>query len=55
MWEAISAKGYFEGKKVPTNLFLGSDCQKIVRGVLEEVTKVLDEQVEVSKSTDIVE
>jgi NAD(P)-dependent dehydrogenase (short-subunit alcohol dehydrogenase family) len=55
MWEAISGKGYFEGKKIPTNLFLGSDCQKIVRDCLKEVIEVLDEQVEVSKSTDIVE
>jgi len=55
MWEVISQKGYFEGKKIPERLFLGSDAQSITRGVLKEILETLDDQVEVSKSTDLVE
>ncbi|KAF2172522.1 hypothetical protein M409DRAFT_35599 [Zasmidium cellare ATCC 36951] len=40
------------GKKVPVRLVLGSDAQAVIRGKCEETLRLLDEQKELSFSTD---
>lgn len=50
--DVLSGTGMAEGKEIPIRLVLGSDCQKVIRGKLEETAKLLDEWKDVSYSTD---
>lgn len=50
--DVFTKSGAWEGKDVPVRLVLGSDCQEAIRGKCEETIKILDEQREISNSTD---
>jgi NAD(P)-dependent dehydrogenase (short-subunit alcohol dehydrogenase family) len=50
--DVLSRTGIAEGKEIPVRLVLGSDCQTVIRGKLEETAKLLDEWKDVSYSTD---
>lgn len=50
--DVLTKSGSAEGKEIPVRLVLGSDCQKAIRGKLEETTQLLDEWKDISYSTD---
>ncbi|KAF2836816.1 NAD(P)-binding protein [Patellaria atrata CBS 101060] len=52
MVDMLSRAGVWEGKEIPVRLVLGSDCQAGIRNKLQQTLELLDEQKEISFSTD---
>lgn len=50
--DVLAKRGFAEGKEVPIRLVLGSDCEAVIRGKLDDTRALLDEWKEVTRSTD---